>query len=294
MQTLGAAVAAVATVASAATPARAQTVFALSGNDLIRFEATNPSVVTTVGPLDAFISGLDFRPQDGRLYGYAANLGDGPDAVYVVDTETATLTLVAESDPGLPTALMGIDFDPLTGDLRAVTDLGDNRRITPDAPATVEDAELVFASGDTLAGRRPLLLDIAYAPDGTLYGIDYLRDSLVRFDDPNAGTARTVGRLGLDTDRFTSFDIALVGGVPVGYATLGPSFNPAVTNSLFTINLGTGAASRVGSLGVPGVNGVAVAPVVSASAPEPSVLGLVALAFAVVGASWLGRKESRK
>lgn len=264
-----------------ATATRAQTIYALSGGKLIRFEANSPGVVTTIGTLKADIVGLDFRASDGQLYGYAAKLGVGKDAVYRINTTTAALTMVTQSAPSMATAVLGVDFDPVRDRLRVITDLGENHQVDPVSLTTLVDTRFSYVAGDEFAGGFPLLLDIGYAADGTLYGIDYLRDTLVRFEDPDAGTLRTIGKLGINTDRFTSFDIATVGGTTVAYASLGPSFDPRVANALFTVDLTTGAASRIGTFGASGVNGIAVAPT-AVAAPEPAAFPLLLLGLVML------------
>jgi hypothetical protein len=272
-------------VGATAIPAHAQTIYALSGGNLIRFEANAPGAVTTIGELDAFIVSLDFRAADGQLYGYAANLGVGSDALYRIDTTTAALTLITQSNPPLRTALMGVDFDPTNDQFRIVSEETENRWIdTPDPvdPATIIDENLTFAPGDTFTGR-PLLMDIGYTPEGKLFGIDHLRNTLVRFEGPSSsGVVRTVGALGVNTDRFTSFDIAPGSNGPVGFAALGPSFNPSVANDLYTVDLTTGAATRIGTFGAPGVVGLAVAPA-AVAAPEPASLPLLGLVLPLAG-----------
>jgi len=80
--------------------------------------------------------------------------------------------------------------------------------------------------------------DIAYAPDGTLYGIANNGSSLVTFDSTN-GAVTTVASLnvpGLESIAFNPSDGVLFG---------------AAQNGLYTIDPTTGTSSYIGSFGSP-------------------------------------------
>ena len=68
---------------------------ASSGQQLIRFDSASPGVVTNVGAITGAgsqgLSGLDFRPADGQLYGYSHQTG----SVYTVDRNTGVATLAS-------------------------------------------------------------------------------------------------------------------------------------------------------------------------------------------------------
>src|SRR5262249_27868385 len=109
----------------------------------------------------------------------------------------------------------------------------------------------------------------------TLFGIDSNRDVLVRqggpdgTPSPNGGVLTTIGTgLGFNTADLVGFDISGISSV--AYAALtAPGGN---FSQLFTINLTTGSATLVGTIGggVP-LTGLA------AAVPEPSSLTLLGI-----------------
>jgi hypothetical protein len=124
----------------------------------------------------------------------------------------------------------------------------------------------------------------------TLYDIDSVLDQLftqgsVNFPpgiSPNTGTLFLVGSLGVNTSDLVGFDIS--GSSGVAFASLTPATRAG--SSLYTINLATGAATLVGSIG----NGflfVQDISVVTTAVPQPATLGLFlagALALGVMAA----------
>ena len=256
--------------------AQATPAYALANNKttLVRFDTTAPMTVTTVGALSgaaAQLDGIDFRPADGRMYGYQSSTGN----IYLVNTGSGATTLVSTSTSPVPN-LMGIDFNPAADRLRVVGAGDQNLRINVATGATLIDGTLAYAAGDANAGVNPNIIDAAYtnndnlpATGTTLYYLDYLLNTLVTTASPNAGVLNTVGALGLIVDSFLGFDIFTDrSGVNTAFASLRVGGN----QGLYNINLATGAASMVGSLGLDSLNGLALATV-----PEPGSLALVAL-----------------
>jgi hypothetical protein len=132
--------------------------------------------------------------------------------------------------------------------------------------------------GDPNAAATPRVVGSAYsnntagASPTTLFGIDSNLDTLVTQGSPggspvspNTGQLLTIGALGFNTSDLVGFDISGTSGV--AYASL---TSPAANASqLFTINLATGAASLLGTIGggVP-VNGLAVRLAAGPSVPD--------------------------
>ncbi len=256
--------------------AQAAPAYALANNKttLVRFDTSAPMTVTTVGALSgaaAQLDGIDFRPADGRMYGYQSSTGN----IYLVDTGSGATTLVSSSTAPVPN-LMGIDFNPAADRLRVVGAGDENRRINISTGATLIDGMLAYAAGDANAGVNPNIIDAAYTNNDrlpgtgtTLYYLDYLLNSLVTTANPNAGVLNTVGSLGVLVDGFLGFDIFTdAGGSNTAFASLRVGGN----QGLYNINLATGAASLVGGLGMDALNGLAVATV-----PEPGSLALLAV-----------------
>lgn len=282
-----------------AAAAQSATVYSLAGNgsSLIRFDSTTPGTVTSLGAISGAIGrldGLDFRAADGMLYGYEAN-GSG---VYRVNPLTGVTTLLSTSSAPVGNARLGIDFNPVVDRLRIVNPGDDNRRINVDTGAAVVDGSLAYAVGDVNAGRNPQIYDAAYTNADTnvatgtqLYYIDATQDALVTTANPNGGVLNTVGALGFDTSAFLGFDIFTdLAGVNTAYATL----RVGGVDGLYTINLGTGAATLIGIIAAEQLYGLAFAPAALSAhlVPEPGMLALLG-ASGLLAIGWRRRNANR-
>lgn len=270
--------------------AQAATVMALAdnGSTLVRFDSANPGAVTTVGALSGAttrLDDLDFRPANGQLYGYRGSDG----AVFVVNTSTGATTLVGSASAVAAGSTAGIDFNPVPDRLRVVSSADDNLRINVVGGATTVDGTLAYGPGDANNGSNPNIVAAAYtnadndpATGTTLYYIDSALNLLASTSNPNAGVLSTVGALGFDVSDLVGFDIFTDA---MGTNSALASLVVDGLQSLYSINLGTGSATRVGdfSLGSPLV-GLAAAPV-----PEPGSLALGGLA---VLAAWRMRRRA--
>lgn len=268
---------------AASAGSHAAVIYSLSsfGDALIRFDSANPGAVTTIGAISGattHLDGMDFRPADGQLYGY----NQATSGVYRIDVATGATVLVSTTTTASGSDILGIDFNPVPDRLRLVNAGGQNLRINVATGATLVDGTLAYAAADANAGAQPFIVDAAYtnhdrdpATGTTLYYIDSELDILVSTAAPNAGILNTVGLLGVDVDAQTGFDIYTEAGFNIAYA----SFRVGGRQGLYTIDLGTGAASLIGEIAAANLFGLAVAPV-----PEPGPVallgaaGLVALA----------------
>jgi hypothetical protein len=166
------------------------------------------------------------------------------------------------------------------------TTAGQNLRLNPnDGTLAATDTALSYAAGDSNAGATPRIVGSAYtnnfagASTTTLYGIDSNLDIVAIQNPPNNGTLNTVGPLGVNASDLAGFDISGLTGTAFA-SIVAPA---GALASLFTINLATGAASLVGTVGASGAL-VDIAAVTAV--PEPSValtttLGLAVIAFAM-------------
>lgn len=248
---------------------------------LVRFNSANPLAVTTIGVTGASLTGLDFRPATGMLYGY-----DGSQ-LYTVDLSTGAATLVAAVSSPTGTTV-GFDFNPTVDRIRIVDAAGANRRVNPDDGVAVTDSAYEYAPGDVGTGA-PSFSAVAYTNSDTdpstgtmLFGIDGGLGNLVQITAPNGGLVNTVGSLGLGfAPTVAGFDIVTAGGMNTAYLS---ALDGTATSIFYRVNLETGATSFVGNVRVAGgLQGIAVG---SAVVPEPSTWALMAtgLAGLVAGA----------
>lgn len=244
-----------------------------SGGELVTFTTAQPNRTVWSMPVSGLrtgdrLVGIDFRPSDlsadglngiGRLYGVTSGVGGG--SIYTIDPQTgaATFATALVTAAGAPVVLagasFGVGFNPVVDRLRVHGAGEQNFRINVDNGLTIVDASLAYLVGDAGAGAEPSVTGTAYrnsdadpATGTELFAIDAARDVLVEFPPPggaNGGQMATVGALGVDTDLAVGFDI--VGSASgVAYAALSES--PSGKSTLYTIDLDTGEATRLGLL----------------------------------------------
>jgi hypothetical protein len=269
----------------------AQPVYAVTNtNQLVTFNAAAPEIITSSRAITGLsagenLTGIDFRPSTGELYGTSSL-----NRVYVINTVTGAATRV--NGAVFSGDQFGVDFNPVADALRIVSDTEQNLRITSGGRGTVNsDTALIYALADANFGDNPNVVGAAYdnnfpgATTTTLFGIDTFNNTLVRIGDvagtpssPNTGELHTIGATGLGVDPdaadFVGFDISSGG---TAYSAM--RLTGQTVSRFFTINLTTGVAAAVqgtaavgdgvasnegiiGSLkgGSPTIVGIAVAP----------------------------------
>lgn len=235
------------------------------GNDgrLVCFNEKRPGKVRIIGTvnglqMDTQLVGIDFRVQDGKLYG----VGDAG-GVYTLDTSNALATLVNRLSVPLSGTRFGVDFNPVADRLRIVSDAGQNLRHNVNAGGvTLSDGALNYTAGTTALGvsgaaytnndlTAPVTTPPTPATTGTtLFVLDATLDQIVLQSPPNNGSLVATGKLTLDTSALSGFDIysTVVAGVTTqnrGLATLTAADGSV---GLYDINLLTGKASALGKL----------------------------------------------
>src|SRR5215510_12350447 len=233
-----------------------------NSNKLISFVATQPGVIQSTTPItglrDETIIGIDFRPANGLLYAIGSS-----STIYTLNPLTGGVTQVCPSptNPQLNGSAYGFDFNPVPDRLRITSIATHNLRFNPDTGLSAPgpgagDSPLAYAANDPQAGTRPNVTASAYdnnfagTMSTTLYDIDTGSDMLVRQGSPggtpvspNSGQLFTVGPLGVDAGDNNGFDIANITNNAYAALTVG-----GVTG-LYSINLGTGAATLIGPIG---------------------------------------------
>ncbi|MFD5696819.1 DUF4394 domain-containing protein [Streptomyces lasiicapitis] len=200
---------------------------------------------------DQKLVGIDFRVQDGLLYG----LGD-KGGIYTIKTPPAvpepTLTKVSQLEVALYGTNFGVDFNPAADRLRVISDNGQNLRHNLNDDTTIEDPNLTTPPAGLTRGVTAAAYtnnDLNAATATTLFDINTTTDQVVIQSPANNGTLAPTGALGLNAGPNAGLDIysTLSGGKTkdnAAFATLIPS--GASTSSLYTVNLLTGEATSVG------------------------------------------------
>ncbi|GAB4206960.1 MAG: hypothetical protein Fur006_64460 [Coleofasciculaceae cyanobacterium] len=250
-----------------------------NNNTLVVFDPDQPNQTTNISVtnLNGNLLGIDFRSADGLLYGVTDT-----NNIYTIDSTTGYATFVASISPVAFNAGLqsGVDFNPAVDLLRLVGSNDQNLRVRVDrnaGTALVQDGDpntagiqpdgtLRYAAGDPNFGQDPNITAAAYtnafdgppSPTGvtpptrgtTLFNIDSSRDVLVIQGNanvnpvvsPNTGQLFTVGSLGIDFGSTGGFDIfSPINGINQAFAASG--------STLYSIDLGTGRASTLGTIG---------------------------------------------
>ncbi|MGV3624008.1 MAG: DUF4394 domain-containing protein, partial [Archangium sp.] len=225
-------------------------------SQLVTFNAAAPQKLCT-GPValtgvTGFVVGMDVRPATGALY-----VLNGNGNLYTVNIATGAATLASTlaadaADMTLPfTTLNGadfsIDFNPTVDRLRILSNTSQNLRVNVDTGATTTDDALTIGGGaGTGVTSAAYTNSFGGALETTIYAIDSMTDSLLTSAAPNAGAYTVVGPLTVSLTNVTSFEIA--GQSNIAYVAAEVTGTPDVS-SLFTVNLATGAATRVNTIG---------------------------------------------
>jgi Domain of unknown function (DUF4394) len=250
--------------------AQTNTIIALTANNqILQFRAAAPGTIISTLSVKGLqagdtLVGIDYRPAKGQLYAMGVSGSTG--RLYTINPVTGAATAVGTGF-ALPQSAgaavgkdYGFDFNPTVDRIRVTADSRDNFRLHPDTGA-VAGADFILSPGAVVVGAA-YDRNFAGAKVTTLYGVDANRDQLVSVGgidsspSPNGGVVRPIGPLGVNTSAAVGFDIT-VGEEGMAFATL------TVDNKvgLYTIFLGSGTATLVGTLGATApIVDIAVAP----------------------------------
>jgi hypothetical protein len=223
-------------------------------NTLVRFSTATPATVGTPVLVTGLLTGetlkaIDYRPANGLLYGIATDVGNVVVRTYTINPATGAAIAVGPAVT-LPTpgAAWDINFNPAVDRIRVVNDQDENARINPDTGALAGDDTNLTAGAtvDAVAYLNPF----AGTTSTTLYALNQATNSLATIGgvngtpSPNLGAVNDIGPLGVTfAGSTTAFDIATGN---TAYAVLRPA-GGALT--LYTVNLNTGTATAVGTVG---------------------------------------------
>lgn len=258
MRSISISLVAAATLVALAGTSQAQTVYGITrDNRLISFNPATPGTLSSNVAITGLGSGetalgIDVRPLTGELFVFGSS-----NRMYSV-TPGGTATAVGTGFTALTTTVTSFDFNPTVDRVRVVDALGGNRRLNPVTGgdiSPVNDTALTYATGGT-----PRAVGVAYTnaqfganvPAGSVreFFVDSTLNILAEVGSQaggntsfNGGISSSIGALGFDLGDDAGFDIF----GPTGAAYLS---NLSTSGAQFyTLNLNTGAASLVGTIG---------------------------------------------
>lgn len=225
------------------------------------FPVSNPRHVYDLGKVRGLkggehLIGIDYRVQDGRLYGVGTSGG-----IYRIGlTGHPRADQVSQLTVPLTGNSFGVDFNPAANRLRVISDTGQNLRHNLDDPmgapaagTTATDTPLTFPGPPPVAAAGVAAAaytnnDLSGDTATSLFDLDTTADQVVVQSPANAGLLAPTGKLGVDTGAGAGFDIysQLSRGATVrntGFATLSVSGRQA----FYRIDLLTGDAQSAGA-----------------------------------------------
>jgi Domain of unknown function (DUF4394)/PEP-CTERM motif len=264
----------------AVAPAQAVTLYGVDEvNNLVRFDSRTPGVtqssVAIQGLGGSSLLGIDFRVRDGFLYGLTDN-----NRVFRINYNTGATSLV--SSVALTGSNFAFDFNPTNTNLRIVSNDNSNYvlRFNPAPITLVPGINVAYAAGTT-GVIDPDIVSAGYTNNDnlagtgtTLFVLDSANDILAT-QNAATGVLTRVGALGINIGARTSFDIS--GSANNTFVQAG--------NTLYNINLSTGALSAIGTTD-------RVLFGLSAAVPEPATWAMMVIGFGAVGAA--ARSSRRK
>ncbi|TXS44320.1 DUF4394 domain-containing protein [Streptomyces sp. t39] len=220
---------------------------------LVGFRVDNPSATWSFGTIrglrgDTKLVGIDFRVQNGKLYGVGDKGG-----VYTLDSDARAIK-VSQLTVALTGRHFGVDFNPAANRLRVISDTGQNLRHNIDDPAaprtTTADGTLTNPTTPPstalgVTGAAYTNNDLNTATATTLFDIDTTNDRVSLQSPANAGTLAPTGSLGVDAGPSAGFDIYYKAstGENKGFAAL----NTSGRYRFYTVNVLDGETVFVGT-----------------------------------------------
>lgn len=211
-------------------------------------------IVNIVGlNTDTQVVSVDYRVQDGKLYGLG-NAG----GVYLLDSATGVATFVNRLSVALEGERVAMDFNPVADRLRVVSSAGQNLRhnVNPGG-VTLVDGGLNYTAGTLAQGvvaaaytNNDLSAATPATTGTTLFVLDATQDQVVLQSPPNAGGLVATGKLGVDTTTFAGLDLysTVRDNVTVRNVAVAALTAPDGSAMLYRVDVLTGAAKATGKL----------------------------------------------
>ena len=243
--------------APAAAPATLPIVGLVDGTALVGFSTDDVNLrdsrqVTGLTG-DKRLVGIDYRVQDGKLYG----VGDAG-GVYTID-DAGAASKVKQLSIELDGQNFGVDFNPAANALRIISDTGQNLRqpFADPAAKTANDKALTNPAAPPATGTIPALgaasagytnNDEDKATGTALFVLDTKADRVSIQSPANSGTFAPMGALGVDAGPTAGFDIYNApAGSSTGMMALA-TLNVGGNYGLYRIDVLTGKAEPLGEL----------------------------------------------
>jgi hypothetical protein len=244
----------------------AQTIFGISGNNLVSFQVSSPDTINATIPITGItagqdIVGLDSRPATGELFLLGYNKMTSEANLYTIDTMTAVATPVGAMPVTLmlDTGKVGFDFNPLVDRIRVVSESGANYRLNPiTGGIAATDSTLSYNIGDLNENETPQVISAAYinsyigTPTTTLYDYDAGLNIITTQNPPNNGTLNTIGSSLINVDSMTrrmDMDIFFDAFTASNIAYASAHVQGSTVDSLYMIDLTSGEFTNLGPIG---------------------------------------------
>ena len=216
---------------------------AIAQNDkLLFFNGKNTTIaqrsLTITGMQSAeHLLGIDFRPNTGQLFGVGTS-----SRLYTINLVTGVAIAVGTTpfSPAIRGSVLGFNFNPTVDRIRLVTDAGQNLRLNPENGSVAATDAVINGAAGAVVTAVAYTQNRAGATSTVLYDIDIANNKLYRQDPPNAGTLVEIGKLGVDAEAASGFDISADSAYAITALTVAGQIG------LYTINLSTGTATRAG------------------------------------------------
>ncbi|MBC7847436.1 MAG: DUF4394 domain-containing protein [Flavobacterium sp.] len=215
-------------------------------NSIAKYNARNlatPTSTTTITglPSGEKIVSIDYRPATGQLYAVGTS-----SRLYFINEESGLATAIGSAafTPAISGTTASINFNPTVDRIRLVTPTGQNLRLHPELGTVAATDSQINGGTSPSIGAVAYTNSVAGAATTQLFDIDFTQDKLYLQNPPNNGTLEEVGPLTVDFAGVGNFDI-----LPDNSSALAVTYNNNMSN-LYTVNLATGKAEKVGVFGM--------------------------------------------